>query len=279
VNDKILLPNSFQTPNALVDKAMQIVSGSAFKLLIAITRLTLGWNHDGTVQISLDGLRKRTALSRQGTLDGLKELKKLELIILKKGPRNSRTPNEYALNLDLTTGELVKNIDRSKLLTGATSPQIRPVLVQKSDSLKPILNPKEKEPAESAKQIPGSLSTKGERKRQRAAAIPPELQPVISRVVARINELAGTQYRDDKPDALRNLIARLNEGRTEAECLTVVEGRHAWIGDEKMSEYFRPSTLFAAAHFEDYLQAAHRANGNGHTKDNSEWRKKTFING
>ena len=96
--------------------------------------------------------------------------------------------------------------------------------------------------------------------------IPPELQPAVSRIVAKINELGATHYKDDKPDALRNLLARLREGRTEAECLAVVEGRHAaWAGNDKMLEYFRPSTLFAAAHFDDYLQAAQK-NGNGHTK-------------
>ena len=73
--------------------------------------------------------------------------------------------------------------------------------------------------------------------------VPPELQPAVTRIVARINELAGTHYRDDKPDALGNLLARLRAGRTEAECLTVVEGRHAaWTDNDKMLEYFRPST-------------------------------------
>jgi uncharacterized phage protein (TIGR02220 family) len=111
-------------------------------------------------------------------------------------------------------------------------------------------------------------SPKSKRKLTRAAGIPPELQPTVSRVVAKINELGGTHYRDDKPETLRNLLACLREGRTEAECLAVVEGRHAaWAGNDKMLEYFRPSTLFAQAHFEDYLQdAQRRGNGNGHAK-------------
>jgi uncharacterized phage protein (TIGR02220 family) len=120
---------------------------------------------------------------------------------------------------------------------------------------------------ESAKAL--SLSSpKSKRKLTRAAGIPPELQPTVSRVVAKINELGGTHYRDDKPETLRNLLACLREGRTEAECLAVVEGRHAaWAGNDKMLEYFRPSTLFAQAHFEDYLQdAQRRGNGNGHAK-------------
>ncbi|MDP2606094.1 MAG: conserved phage C-terminal domain-containing protein [Deltaproteobacteria bacterium] len=104
------------------------------------------------------------------------------------------------------------------------------------------------------------------RKLTRGAGIPPELQEAVSRVVARINELGGTRYHDDKPDAIHNLLTRLRDGRTEAECLTVIEGRHAaWAGNDKMLEYFRPSTLFAKEHFDDYLQGAQRR-GNGYSE-------------
>jgi hypothetical protein len=44
-----------------------------------------------------------------------------------------------------------------------------------------------------------------------------------------------------------------------------------------MMEYFRPSTLFAAAHFEDYLQAAQRQGQNNGNTQNEEWRKRTFV--
>ena len=120
---------------------------------------------------------------------------------------------------------------------------------------------------------PKNPPTKEKKKltRRGGEAIPAALRPAVSKVVGRINELVGTHYRDDRPETLRNLIARLSEGRTEAECLAVVEGRHAaWSENEKMLEYFRPSTLFAAVHFEDYLQTAQRqghtngaGNGNG----------------
>jgi hypothetical protein len=162
-DDKILIPNTFQTPNALVDEVMPNVSGPAFKALLAITRLTLGWNHLGAVEISLDKLRKRTGLSRQGVIDGLRELKKMDLVIITKGPRNSRVPNHYALNLNLTTGELVHSLDQSKLLASATSPQFRPQLVHNSDSLKPR-KPNKKESTESDRLIPDSISTKSKRK-------------------------------------------------------------------------------------------------------------------
>ncbi len=123
-----------------------------------------------------------------------------------------------------------------------------------------------------------SSPSRRERKNTRGASIPPELQAAVSRIVAKINELGGTRYHDDSPDALHNLIARLRDGRTEAECLAVVEGRHAaWADKKEMQEYFRPSTLFAAVHFEDYLQAAQRQS-NGAAESNPERRKELFIN-
>ena len=276
-DDKILIPNTFQTPNALVDEVMPNVSGPAFKALLAITRLTLGWNHLGAVEISLDKLRKRTGLSRQGVIDGLRELKKLDLVIITKGPRNSRVPNHYALNLNLTTGELVHGLDRSKLLTSATSPQGRPILVHNSDSLKPR-KPNKKESMESDKPIPSlylftngaskngvdeqllNPTTKAKMKRARPVfCIPPELQTPISKVVARINQLAGTHYRDDAPDALSELIARLRAGATEAECIAVVEHQwRKWGEDENMRDNFNPVTLFRKSNFPRYLQNALR---------------------
>jgi hypothetical protein len=149
-DDKVFVPNSFQTPNTLVDDVMAMVSGAAYKILMAITRHTLGWSNDGAIQIGgrqlgclnaraiqigLAALQEITGLSRQAAIDGGRELKRLDLILVTKGPRNSRVSNAYSLNLDLTTGELVKKLDQSKKLTSATSLKSRPRLVQKVDSL------------------------------------------------------------------------------------------------------------------------------------------------
>ena len=139
MSDKVYIPNTFQTPNVLVDTVMPVVSASAFKVLIAITRHTLGWgteNAGSALAISISGLAKLTKLSSQGVINSKRELMKLGLIIVEKGPRNSRKPNEYVLNLDLTTGQLVKNLDQSKNLSSLTSQNFRPVLVKKVDSLK-----------------------------------------------------------------------------------------------------------------------------------------------
>src|SRR5262249_20628033 len=137
------IPNTFATPNVLIDQVMPAVSTSAFKILMVITRETLGWRGKVIVHQAIEieirgpkGLCNLTGLSHQGVISGVRELLKLELILVKRAPRNSRIPNQYALNLDLTTGELVKKLDRSKNLTGPTGQNFRPVLVKISDSLK-----------------------------------------------------------------------------------------------------------------------------------------------
>ena len=142
MSEKVYVPNTFSTPNVLVDTVMPVISASAFKVLIVITRHTLGWGSDNTdkaLAIGIagrDGLAQLTGLSHQGVINAVRELKKLALILVVKGPRNSRKPNEYVLNLDLTTGQLVKNLDQSKNLTSPTSLNFRPKLVKIFDSLR-----------------------------------------------------------------------------------------------------------------------------------------------
>ena len=117
-----------------------------------------------------------------------------------------------------------------------------------------------KESTEPGKLIPDSLSTKEKKKHFRA--VPAELQPAISRVVAKINELSGSQFRDDKPGVLKHLIARLSEGATESDCIAVIEYQWLKWGGTEMADNFNTVTLFREANFPRYLENAKRANGN-----------------
>ena len=251
-DDKILIPNTFQTPNALVDEVMPNVSGPAFKALLAITRLTLGWNHLGAVEISLDKLRKRTGLSRQGVIDGLRELKKLDLVIITKGPRNSRIPNHYALNLNLTTGELVHSLDQSKLLTSATSPQFRPQLVHNSDSLKPR-KPNKRESAESDKLIPDSLSTKAKRKRTRSDPVAPQ---AFERFYQAFPKHVG------RHDALKAWLKLKPDDGLIAVIMAMVERYAAEVRDTTPKFILHPATWLNGRRWEDEPDDS-KANGNG----------------
>jgi uncharacterized phage protein (TIGR02220 family) len=53
---------------------------------------------------------------------------------------------------------------------------------------------------------------------------------------------------------LRIIIDRLKSGVTVQDCKTVIARKHRdWATDDKMRQYLRPSTLFRASNFEQYL--------------------------
>lgn len=75
-------------------------------------------------------------------------------------------------------------------------------------------------------------------------------------VISHLNEATGANY---KPGAkyLKVLIgARLADGYTLEDFLTVIDRQVAkWGTDPKMREYLRPKTLFTPANFDSYLNA------------------------
>jgi hypothetical protein len=75
-----LLPNSFQIPNIIVDKFIQMMNGSDLKIYLIIVRKTKGWNKefDG---ISLSQFIEYSGISSHNTIrKSLKELVKLNLV-------------------------------------------------------------------------------------------------------------------------------------------------------------------------------------------------------
>lgn len=72
-------------------------------------------------------------------------------------------------------------------------------------------------------------------------------------VIERLNQLTGSHFRENTQSTRRLIKARLAEGFTVADLITVVEKMAAaWKGTE-MEQYLRPSTLFNASKFEGYL--------------------------
>lgn len=117
-------------------------------------------------------------------------------------------------------------------------------------------------------------SGKKQRRSCTALGILPELQPIVSRVVARINELSGKAYRDDKPDPLKPLLDRLKAGATEAECLAIVEDKWLdWGRSEQMFRRFNPATLFRRGKFEEYLTEARAVNARNNGRRFKEEKK------
>lgn len=72
-------------------------------------------------------------------------------------------------------------------------------------------------------------------------------------IVSYLNEKAGTAYRASTKATQQHINARLSEGFTVEDFFKVIDSRCAeWMGDPKMAQYLRPSTLFGPK-FENYL--------------------------
>lgn len=73
-------------------------------------------------------------------------------------------------------------------------------------------------------------------------------------VLAYLNEKAGTAYKASAKAHLTLINARGKEGYTLADFKTVIDVKCAeWLKDVKMRKFLRPSTLFNATHFPEYL--------------------------
>jgi uncharacterized phage protein (TIGR02220 family) len=82
-----------------------------------------------------------------------------------------------------------------------------------------------------------------------------DISNYIKTIVEYLNQKAGKKYRAGSKDTRQHINARLAEGYTLDDFRAVIDKRcAAWLGDPKMEEYLRPSTLFGPK-FESYLNA------------------------
>lgn len=270
MSDKVYVPNTFPTPNDLIDMVMPVVSDPAFRIVMLITRHTLGWGgHNAGMawQVGIGGafgLRKLTGLSHQGIINGVRDLLKLGLILVKKGPRNSRTPNQYALNLDLTTGQLVKNLDQSTTLTSPTSQRFRPVLVNNVYSLK-IKHNKDKH-TKSGAEAPSRLSvvnSSPEEIRNKPTRRPPD--PAEPEAFTRWYETYPRHEARD--DALKAWRQRNPNGALDESIMTATAAYVAATVDTERRYIKLPATWLRSGCWKDELEKPEPAT------------KRTFVNG
>ena len=86
-----------------------------------------------------------------------------------------------------------------------------------------------------------------------------EINNIIYRVIDRLNELTGSNFKPTTENTIKLIKGRLNEGYTEEDLITVVEkmcflwGRKPKKSEKDMRPYLRPSTLFRPSNFENYL--------------------------
>lgn len=128
---RLLIPNTTQVPNVLLDRLMPALKSTSLRVVLAVVRFTYGFQKQAD-KISLTQLQRITGLSRQGVVDGVAALG--SLLSIKPGAKG-RGANEYSLNLDVSTGQLVNHFDQS---TNLTSQKRSREVVNKVDSSKPI---------------------------------------------------------------------------------------------------------------------------------------------
>jgi hypothetical protein len=151
---KLLIPNTTQIPNILLDEVMPRLSGSALKVLLIVARKTYGFQKTSD-KISLSQLQQFSGMSKQSVINGIRDLGPLLKTIAGTvdGAPNETGMNEYSLNLDVVTGGLVQKLDQSKKLTSTKNDQ-KPV--QKLDTQNQVLQNQDRAHAKRALQQPDS---------------------------------------------------------------------------------------------------------------------------
>jgi uncharacterized phage protein (TIGR02220 family) len=72
--------------------------------------------------------------------------------------------------------------------------------------------------------------------------------------VSYLNEATGKNYSPDTKETVKLISGRLSEGRTFDDFKHVIEVKAAeWLHNDRMNQYLKPTTLFAQANFESYL--------------------------
>lgn len=107
---------------------------------------------------------------------------------------------------------------------------------------------------QTAKQTPSDSDSDSEYKNNTPIAPTAECVEVI----AHLNERARKNFKVTSKQTLRLVSARLADGYTVADLIRVVDVKcEEWLGTG-METYLRPSTLFSAGHFDEYLNQADR---------------------
>lgn len=102
------------------------------------------------------------------------------------------------------------------------------------------------------KALPKS-SHREEKRREEKNIEPLSSKPDLIAVLQYLNEKTNRDFQP-VPANLKLIDARLKEGATVEKCKQVIDAKVAeWLNDKKMVEYLRPSTLFNATNFAQYV--------------------------
>lgn len=83
--------------------------------------------------------------------------------------------------------------------------------------------------------------------------------PPYKVIIDYLNQKTNSHYQSTTKSTQTKINARIKEGATVEDFMLVIDLKSSqWMGDKKMEAYLRPETLFAASHFESYLNEAKR---------------------
>ncbi len=151
--NRLLIPNTTQVPNVLLDEVLPKLPPGAVRVLLAIVRKTYGFQKSSDC-ISYSQLQALTGLSREGVNTGIKKINENFCSLLKIIPgAKGKGASEYSLDLDVSTGQLVRKVDQSDKLTSQLRSQ---KVVRKVDSPKPIKQNQERGPKSPSPKNPDS---------------------------------------------------------------------------------------------------------------------------
>lgn len=94
-------------------------------------------------------------------------------------------------------------------------------------------------------------------------------------VLSYLNQVAGTSYRLDGASSVRLISELAHNGYTEEQMKSVIDKKAGqWLGDPKVEQYLRPSTLFGPK-FEQYLNEPDTAGKKARDEAEDKKRKQT----
>ncbi|HZT72114.1 MAG TPA: replication protein [Terriglobales bacterium] len=137
MSERILIPNSCQVPNVLLDVAMARLGPVHWKVLCAVVRLTFGYGKRED-RISLSQITKLTGGSRSHACAAIVELEGAGLLVRRRATLGRLPAVHYSLNLEFDATKLVPHGDQCP--TG-TSAQRSTKLVPHGDTPNPISKP------------------------------------------------------------------------------------------------------------------------------------------
>jgi hypothetical protein len=113
IPQKLLMPNTTQIPNVLLDVIMPAVSPATWKIISCVARQTYGWQKRWDA-ISISTVEKKTGLSNRFVIDTMEEMRDAGLLLRREGERKE-FGYEYSLNIECDmerAAELLKQNER-----------------------------------------------------------------------------------------------------------------------------------------------------------------------